>query len=183
MVELPYRRDIEIELLLASPVHRYEGRPQDGPLEAIGRELHDSIELRAGLGIVGDRYFGNAAHVGSAVTLMASESLDYLASTLGLAVRPHAANTRRNIILRGVDVDAMRDATFSIDSGQGPVLFRGTRPANPCAWMDAELAQGAHRALRNRGGMRCELLSSGTLSLGPAVLRSSIELGAPGNGA
>lgn len=48
-------------------------------------------------------------------------------------------------------------------------MLRATRPANPCAWMDAELAPGAFRALRGRGGMRCAVLSSGALHRGQAT--------------
>jgi hypothetical protein len=52
---------VEIVELLASPVHRYGGRPADGPAPAPEGELVDRIQLRAGLGIVGDRYFGRPA--------------------------------------------------------------------------------------------------------------------------
>jgi len=52
---------VEIVLLLASPVHRYEGRPTDGALPFTGNETPHSIELRSQLGIVGDRYFGRPA--------------------------------------------------------------------------------------------------------------------------
>lgn len=161
---------VTIEHLLASPRHRYEGRPGDGALPTEGPELHERIELRAGLGIVGDRYFGHAAHRDAAVTIMAAESLDRVAETLQLDAVPDSAATRRNILLRGLDIDGMRGATFSLDSGHGPVLLRATRPANPCGWMDAELAPGAHRALLRRGGMRCAVLSDGVLTLGTATV-------------
>jgi hypothetical protein len=162
--------DVSIELLLASPHSRYEGRPADGPVPASGPETPPSIELRAGLGVVGDRYFAKPAHRAASVTLMAMESLDAVASDLDLAEIPDAAGTRRNIMLRGFPVDDLRGVEFSLDSGHGPVRFRGNRPANPCAWMDVVLAPGAFRALRGRGGMRCEPLTSGVLSLGPATL-------------
>jgi MOSC domain-containing protein YiiM len=168
---------VDIVLLLASPISRYEGRPSDGPLPAIGPEVRDSIEIRAGLGVVGDRYFAKPAHAHASVTVMASEVLDAVADDLGIARGLDAAATRRNILLRGVDVDSMRGATFSLDSGDGPVTFLANRPANPCAWMDVTLAPGAHKALRGRGGMRCEPLSSGVLRLGPAVVRSSMAFG------
>ena len=172
-VDLPYRRDISIEMLLVSPLHRYEGRPSDGPLAAVGVERRDRIDIRAGLGVVGDRYFGGKAHVREAVTVMAAESLDAITAELGLGAVPDAALTRRNILVRGVDIDAMRGARFSIDTGNGPVLFLAHRPANPCAWMNVTIADGAHRALRRRGGMRCEPLTDGTLTLGAGVIRSS----------
>ena len=179
VTDLPYSRDVVIELLLVSPLHRYEGRPADGPLALPGNadeERRDQVEIRAHLGVVGDRYFGGKAHVREAVTLMAAESLDAITAELGLGRVPDAALTRRNIIVRGVDVDALRGAEFSLDTGDGPVRFLAHRPANPCAWMNVTLAEGAHKALRGRGGMRCEPLADGTLALGPAVIRSSIPL-------
>jgi MOSC domain-containing protein YiiM len=161
---------VVIELLLASPRSRYEGRPADGPLPASGCETPGSIEIRAGLGVVGDRYFGRPAHARASVTLMAMESLDRVGSALGETFDP--ALTRRNIMLRGYPVDELRGVEFSLDSGSGPVLFRANRPANPCAWMDVVLAPGAFRAMRGLGGIRCEPLSSGTLALGEATLRA-----------
>lgn len=142
-------------------------------MDATTRELHDTIEVRAGLGIVGDRHFGQRAHLTASVTVMAAESVEFVARTLATAPLD-AAGTRRNIIVRGLPIDAMRGEEFSIDSGHGPVLLLAHRPANPCAWMDVVLAPGAHRALRARGGMRCEPLTSGTLLLGPAVVRRAV---------
>jgi MOSC domain-containing protein YiiM len=159
---------VRIELLLASPTHRYEGRPADGALPSTGRESHDTVRFRAGLGIVGDRYCGAPAHRRASVTVIGADALDLVAAELGTTIDPIA--TRRNIVLRGVDVDALRGMRFSIDSGSGPVVFQGNRPANPCAWMDRELAPGAFRAMRGRGGVRCEPLTDGTLSLGAAIL-------------
>jgi hypothetical protein len=162
---------VTIELLLASPRSRYEGRPGDGPLPELEGETPPSIEIRAGLGVVGDRYYAKPAHRAASVTLMAMESLEAVANDLGLDLIPDAAGTRRNIMLRGFPVDELRGVEFSLDSGEGPVGFRGNRPANPCAWMDVVLAPGAFAAMRGRGGMRCEPLTSGRLSLGPSVLR------------
>jgi MOSC domain-containing protein YiiM len=176
VIDLPFSREVEIVSLLASPLHRYEGRPSDGPRDAVGRELHGSVELRAGLGIVGDRFFGARAHVSASVTVMAIESLEQVAAALGTPPLD-PADTRRNIIVRGLPIDALRGATLSIDAGSGPVLLRVNRPANPCAWMDVALADGAFKALRKRGGMRCEPISSGRLSVGTALARSDQPLG------
>ena len=148
----------EILLLLASPLHRYEGRPKDGAVPFEGRETFDEITIKKGLGVVGDRCFGHRAHIQESVTIMAVESLE------GLDADP--ARTRRNIITRGIDVDSLRGQEFSLDSGSGPVWFRAHRPANPCAWMDEQLAPGAMKALRNHGGMRCEPLTDGVLTTG-----------------
>ncbi|MGY1806518.1 MOSC domain-containing protein [Blastococcus sp. SYSU D00669] len=133
--------------------------------------------MRAGLGIVGDRYFGQAAHRDAAVTVLAAEAVDALAADLGVPV-PDALLARRNVVLRGAEVEALRGREFSLDCGAGEVRLRGGRPANPCAWLDVVLTPGAHRGLRGRAGVRCAALSDGVLRLGPAVLRSAVPLDA-----
>lgn len=162
--------DVVVEALLASPASRYEGRPSDGPLPAPDGERHDALEVRAGHGVVGDRYAGAAAHRRAAVTLIAAEAVEAVAAELGTGpLDPRA--TRRNVVLRGVDVDALRGRTIVLDTGGGQVRLHAHRPASPCGWMDVVLAPGAHRALRGRGGVRCEPLSDGVLHLGPGTLR------------
>ncbi|WIB60056.1 molybdenum cofactor biosysynthesis protein [Curtobacterium sp. MCLR17_007] len=168
---LRHETAVEIALLLVSRRHRYAGRPADGALPADEDERRDRIELRAGLGIVGDRYFASRAHVHASVTVIGLEDLDDVADELGVEVDPVA--TRRNVFLRGADVEALRGEPFSLDSGAGTVAFRGYRAANPCAWMDHEIAPGAFRAMRGRSGVRCDPESDGVLTLGPAVLRTA----------
>lgn len=162
--------EVEIVALLASPLHRYEGRPDDGPRRGGDDELRDSLDLRASLGIVGDRYFNQRAHRAASVTLQSIEALEAVAAELDVPV-PGLRQTRRNILLRGVDVDALARTAFSLDSGAGAVRFEAGRPANPRAWMNSAIVDGAHRALRGRGGIRTGPLNDGTLSLGPALLR------------
>lgn len=168
--------EVTIEALVASPIHAYEGRPSDGPRESVG-DARESIEVRAGLGVVGDRYFGRPAHVKASVTVMDAGSLDHVADVVGLDAPLDPTRARRNIVLRGgaggttLGLDAWRGLRFSLDSGNGPVEFEAHRPANPCAWMDVVYAPGAFQALRGRGGMRCAPLTDGVLMLGPAVLR------------
>ncbi|MCS5506411.1 molybdenum cofactor biosysynthesis protein [Curtobacterium flaccumfaciens] len=177
--DLPFRTEVEVALLLVSPRHRYEGRPADGALPVAADdpdESRDRIELRAGLGIVGDRYFAARAHVHASVTVIGLEGLEAVGHAISATVDPAA--TRRNVFLRGADVEALRGEPFSLesmtpDAGGGPVRFRGYRAANPCAWMDHEVAPGAFRAMRGRGGVRCDPESDGVLTLGPAVLRTA----------
>jgi len=164
--------DLEVEIvqLLSSPRHRYDGRPSDGPVSSSDHELRETLELRAGLGIVGDRYFNQSAHLTSSVTFQAAESLEHVARELGVTV-PTLTQTRRNVLLRGVNIDGLARTPFSLDAGDGPIRFTPGRPANPCAWMDVAIAPGAHRAFRRRGGLRTGPLDDGILRLGPAILR------------
>lgn len=155
---------VEIVALMASPIHAFEGRPSDGPRPDPEPPARASVEVRAGLGVVGDRYFTHPAHRRASVTLIAVESLEAVAAELGVPpFDPVLA--RRTVVLRGADVDGLT-GEFTL----GGVRFRAHRPANPCAWMDQVLAPGAFRALRRRGGIRCEPLTSGALHLGPTTL-------------
>jgi hypothetical protein len=147
--------------LLASPIHRYEGRPADGPAAAPDGELVEKIEIRAGLGIVGDRYFGQRAHRDASVTLIAAE---FLPEGTDLS------QTRRNVLLVGVPVDDLIGRTISLDSGLGPVLLSINRRANPCGWLDVTIAPGTRAGLRGHGGVRCTPLSDGRLQIGPVVV-------------
>lgn len=164
---------MEVVALVVSPVHRYDGRPGAAPPQDGDRR--DRIEVRAGHGVVGDRYAGRAAHRDAAVTVLAVEAVEALAAELDVPV-PDPALARRTVVLRGAEVEALRGRTFSLDCGAGEVVLGGGRPASPCAWLDVALVPGAHRGLRGRAGIRCSALSDGALRLGPAVLRSPVPL-------
>lgn len=172
----------QVELLqfLVSPAHAYFGRARDGAANVPTAFPH-SIDLVDGKGIRGDRYFGVRAHTDAAVTFLAIEAWR---AALAAVTTPTEAGVfptdiaRRNVTVRGVDLDALREVEFDLDTGSGPVLFRGARPAHPCVWMDSMVAEGMRKALVGRGGIRAAVLSSGRLDLGPAVLRSPVELDA-----
>ncbi|GIM95956.1 molybdenum cofactor biosysynthesis protein [Paractinoplanes toevensis] len=153
----------EIVELLASPVHRLQGRPSDGPAPAPPGELVLSVRIRAGLGIVGDRYFGRPAHRDANITVIAQESLP---PGVGLT------EVRRNILVAGIPVDDLVGEILTLDSGDGPVRLRVNRRANPCAWMDVTIGPGAWKALRGKGGIRCTPLDDGILRVGPVITTS-----------
>ncbi|RFU20105.1 molybdenum cofactor biosysynthesis protein [Geodermatophilus marinus] len=160
--------------MLASPVHRYGGRPQR-PVPDQAGDRRAEIEVRAGHGVVGDRYAGRTAHRGAQLTVLAVEALEALADELGTD-RFDPLLARRTVVLRGAEVEALRGQEFALDCGEGEVRLRGGRPAHPCAWMDVVLAPGAHNGLRGRGGVRCAALSDGVLRVGPAVLTAPVPL-------
>ena len=180
VAELSYAYDVAVVGLLASPAHRYDGRPA-GPVPEQDDDRRQEIEVRAGYGVAGDRYAGRAAHRDAQLTVLAAEAVEALAAELGTGPLDPLL-TRRTVVLRGAEVEALRGVEFSLDSGVGEVRLRGGRPANPCAWLDIALAQGAHRGMRGRAGVRCAALTGGVLRLGPAVLRSAVPLDPAGAG-
>ena len=160
--------------LVVSPVHRYDGRPADGPKPYDGPETVDEVQVRAHKGLVGDRYFGTR-HAFAAVTFLASESIDWLEGELGSGPFDPAL-ARRNVVTRGLDVEALLHTTFTIDAGSGPIPFRALTRANPCAFMNGAFADGAHQAMRGHGGIRTEPLADGLLRVGPATLLDVVPL-------
>lgn len=155
--------------LLVSGVRRYDGRPADGPDPYdIDDELVESVRVRAHKGLVGDRYFGTRFTFAT-MTMIAAESIHQLEGELGTGPFDPAL-ARRNLVTRGLDVDALARTTFTLDAGHGPIRFRSMTPANPCAWMNTVYAPGAHQALRGHAGIRCEPLDDGELSVGPATI-------------
>ncbi|MHA7189720.1 MOSC domain-containing protein [Arthrobacter sp. MDT2-16] len=169
-----FRYDVEILHLLVSPAHAYFGRARDGAADVVTTDA-GTVEVVAGKGIVGDRFFGKAAHMDAAVTVFAVESLEAIAAELGVAPFDPLL-PRRNVVLRGADLTPLIGQDFALVSADGSVGFHGGRHAHPCAWMDRVLAPGAHRAMRGRGGLRCRPLDSGHLTRGPAVLVSPVPL-------
>jgi MOSC domain-containing protein YiiM len=163
--------------LFVSPGHNYFGRPKDGPGAHPTHDV-DEAALVAGKGIVGDRFYGKAAHLDASVTLLAVEALEALAAELGLPTVPDPALARRNVVLRGADVNGLlgHDFTLEAPDGAARVVLSAGRPAAPCSWMDRMLAPGAHAALRGRGGLRCRVLTDGVLRRGAAVLVSPVPL-------
>jgi MOSC domain-containing protein YiiM len=169
-----YRYDVEILHLLVSPAHAYFGRARDGAADVPTFDA-ETAEVVTGKGIVGDRFFGKAAHMDAAVTLFAVEALETMAAELEAGPFDPLA-TRRNVILRGAHLAPLLGQDFALESRGSVVGFHGGRPAHPCAWMNEVLAPGAHAAMRGRGGIRCRALSDGILHRGPAVLVSPVLL-------
>ncbi|MDJ0393907.1 molybdenum cofactor biosysynthesis protein [Rhodococcus sp. G-MC3] len=165
----------EILQLLVSPAHAYFGRAKDGPADDVPTNLVDRVEVVANKGIRGDRFFGVKAHTEAAVTFLAAEAWDAVGEVLGVDV-PDTAAARRNVVVRGLELDPLRAVEFEIDSGDGPVRFRGGRPAHPCSWMDRMVVDGARKALIGRGGLRAEPLTDGILRVGRVVVLSPVEL-------
>ncbi|GAA2059991.1 molybdenum cofactor biosysynthesis protein [Williamsia deligens] len=162
--------DIEVVSLLVSPRHAYFGRPKDGAAADVVTDTPTTVEIVADKGIRGDRFFGVRAHTEAAVTFLALEAWEAAAGDAD----PDLA--RRNVMTRGLELDPLRGQEFTLDTGDGPIRFRGGRPAHPCSWMDTMAGDGTRKALIGRGGLRAQPLSSGVLVVGPGVVACDVEL-------
>ncbi len=167
---MPYTYPITIHHLYISPGHNYFGHPagQAGnhPTEDVA-----SVEVKAGAGLVGDRFFGRGATFDGHVTFLAWEVVQLLQSTYALPIAT-AATFRRNVVVAGVPLNQLIGQEFALDG----VQFRGTKHCAPCRWMESEVATGALQALKGRGGLRAQACSDGWLHKGPATLTTEFPL-------
>ena len=145
--------------LYISPEHNYFGHHGQTPGTAPVEDLPE-IEVAAGHGIVGDRFFDFKENYKGQITFFANEIYEGLCAKFGVspADRPPSV-FRRNIITAGQDLNALIGEEFEI---QG-VRFAGMAECSPCHWMDEAFHPGAEAALKNQGGLRARVLTNGIL--------------------
>jgi len=151
---------IEIKKLYRSPGHSYKGRHGLG---SVVQEIEEceSFDLVAGSGIVGDRYFDHKPDFKGQITFFDWDVYELVMQEFDIAeLLPSAF--RRNVMVSGVDLNSLIGKTFTIDG----VTYSGSEEAAPCYWMNEACAEGVHDFLKGRGGLRCRIVSGGSLSLG-----------------
>ena len=155
---------VEIRQIFISPGHNYFGHhgrsPDDFPLVEV-----DEIECAAGHGIRGDRFYDYKHDYKGQITFFSHEVFERLSAAFP-QVEKSAGALRRNVIVSGVDVNALIGEEFEL---QG-VRFRGTAHCRPCYWLDQAFAPGTEAWLKGNGGLRAKILTSGRLTTGPAEL-------------
>jgi MOSC domain-containing protein YiiM len=142
--------------------------PQIGRVDWIGvRPAHRSpivemsaVEALAGRGLQGDRYQSSGKRQ---VTLIQAEHLSVVANVLGTRVNP--ATLRRNVLVSGINLIALKTARFRI----GEALLEGTGPCEPCSRMEDALGPGGYNAMRGHGGITARVLEGGWIRTGDSV--------------
>lgn len=155
------RMTCHIHHLFTSSGHNYFGHHEKPPGEHPIEE-HESIELIAGRGVRGDRFFDHKENYKGQLTFIdmavVQEVRDY-------ADKPElpAAAFRRNVVVSGVDLNAWIGKRFRI----GGILLEGVEECRPCYWMDRACGKsGTENLMKGQGGLRCRILESGLLDSG-----------------
>ncbi len=143
--------------IFISPGHNYFGHhdraPDSYPLQEV-----NSIECVAGHGLRGDRFFDYKNNYKGQITFFSREVFAQLREKIpGVDKSPGVL--RRNVIVSDVDLNSLIGAEFEL---QG-VRFRGTAHCKPCYWLDTAFAPGTETWLKGNGGLRAQILTSGTL--------------------
>jgi len=142
------------------------------PAEGAPMVAHATIEAFAGKGLAGDRYAIEAGTYSGkriedaqrAVTLIERESLDHLEREHGIVLDP--LQTRRNLLVEGVALNDLIGVEFTV----GGVPLRGVDLAHPCSYLQDLTEPGVLLGLQDRGGLRCEILTGGTVTVGDPVV-------------
>jgi MOSC domain-containing protein YiiM len=137
-------------------------------------ETLEEAELCAGRGVRGDRYFD--AHPNNPekqVTLIEEEAVAQMNADTGLAIPPE--DIRRNVVTRGVRLNELVGKRFRV----GDVEIRGVELCEPCKYVARLIRDKWHieevgaseivAGLVNRGGLRGEILTDGTIRPGDAI--------------
>jgi MOSC domain-containing protein YiiM len=120
--------------------------------------------LVAGRGVAGDHY-DSRRNGPRQVTLIAEEDIAAIASFVGRRVEP--VELRRNIVVGGVNLNALKDRRFRV----GGALLEYSGPCEPCGRIEANLGPGGFNAARGRGGITARILEGGEVRVGDPVTR------------
>lgn len=130
---------------------------------------HQAVQVVAGAGIEGDRYFDRHEEPGQNITLIEAEEIERFNVAFG---RPHDLSiTGRNLVTRGVRLNALVGQEFDL----GAVRLRGVELCEPCLGLGQSIAAGpltpaqVVKAFVHRGGLRADVLTSGSVHVGAAL--------------
>jgi MOSC domain-containing protein YiiM len=132
------------------------------PARAVSMQAVDAAEAVTGKGLVGDRYVGASGKRG--ITLIQAEHLPVVAALAGHG-RVAAATLRRNLVVAGIPLIALKDRRFRI----GDVVLQGTGPCDPCSRMEDALGPGGYNAMRGHGGICARIVEGGVIRPGDRV--------------
>lgn len=146
--------------------------PQIGKIEWIGlrsarrvelTEVNEAIITKEN-GLEGDRYSGKNGK--RQVTLIQAEHLQAVGTLLGQKESISPFLTRRNIVVSGLNLLALKDKQFRLGD---EVILEGTGYCHPCSRMEENLGAGGYNAMRGHGGLTARVVQGGIVKKGANV--------------
>jgi MOSC domain-containing protein YiiM len=129
-----------------------------------------AAQLEAGRGIAGDRYHAGVGTFSPGVmdpehqlTLVEAEKIDAYNAAHGGALG--YGDFRRNIVTRGVDLNALVGVEFRV----GAARVRGVRLCEPCSHLAGLVGAGVLETLVHRAGLRAAILEGVVVRPGDPV--------------
>ena len=123
-------------------------------------EVKQSVEVLAYKGILQDRYFNENNEKDTQITLIESENVEYINKSMGTNFLD--IDFRRNIITKGIRLNQLVGKKIKV----GQVTMKVHRLCDPCKYLQDLLNQkNLVKTLLNKGGLRCEILTDGKISI------------------
>ena len=127
-------------------------------------EKKESIEVVASKGIVGDRYFHDFNGDREQITLIESENIDYYNNTF--STKFTYLEFRRNIVTKNIKLNDLVGKTIQV----GEIKLKVNDLCRPCKDLQQRLGKSnIIKEFLRRGGLRCEILSSGNINIGDKI--------------
>tara|TARA_B100000674_G_C37437076_1_gene732166 strand:+ start:201 stop:647 length:447 start_codon:yes stop_codon:yes gene_type:complete len=120
--------------------------------------------LEKGKGIVNDRYYDNFKEKKEQVTLINLEEINNFNNRIKQNI--DAKNFRRNIIVSGINLNELINKKIKINE----VTLKIHEICQPCKYLQNKLKiPSLVKMLVNKSGVRAEVLTSGSLSVGDII--------------
>ena len=124
----------------------------------------EQINVSAGKGIIGDRYFNELTEDRNQLTLIESENIDYYNKKFNLKI-PYI-NFRRNIVTKDIKLNDLVGKKIII----GKTKIKGIDLCRPCKSLQKNLDQdNIVKEFLRKGGLRCEILNSTNIKVGDEI--------------
>jgi MOSC domain-containing protein YiiM len=139
------------------------------PARGVAQVECEHITVQSGMGIVGDRNFGNRTYPGQNLTLVEAEEIELFCAEHSRA--SDLSLTRRNLVTRGLRLNDLVNMEFTI----GTVRLRGIELCEPCSLLGKNLSSESLAPASviehwvGRGGLRADILTTGEIVRGDRI--------------
>ncbi|MBX2848843.1 MAG: MOSC domain-containing protein [Acidiferrobacterales bacterium] len=128
----------------------------------------DSVEIIAGSGVIGDRYYNTQGTFSKndgilakqEITFIESEEIDKFNQENNCQLR--YGDLRRNVVTNGVRLNELVDKEFQF----GELRFKGIELCEPCAHLAKTVEPKVLPNMIGKAGLRTQILSTGKLYVG-----------------
>ena len=131
-----------------------------------GNEIYkvDKVEAIKGKGLLNDRNLESNNQKIRQITFIEIENINYF-NNISKTNIP-SLKFRRNIITKGIKLNDLLGKVFTV----GSVKIKAHDLCRPCKYLQDKLKQNNFvKEFVRRGGLRCEILSSGSISVGDII--------------
>ena len=124
----------------------------------------DKVEALKGKGLQNDRKFSENNQKGRQITLIEIENINYFNNISKTNIPP--LDFRRNIITENIRLNDLVGKEFFV----GNVKLKAHDLCRPCKYLQDKLKQNNFiKEFLHKGGLRCEILNSGNISVGDII--------------